>query len=46
LEPAYQSAAGKSNIPLAKVDATIETQLGKKYAMQGYPTLKFWQEGK
>lgn len=46
LDPDYKKAAGKSKIPLAKVDVTVEKELGKRFSIQGYPTLKFWQEGK
>ena len=49
LAPQYAAAATKlaeenSEIKLAKVDATEETELGKKYA-KGYPTLKFFKSG-
>ncbi|KAI6176636.1 Protein disulfide-isomerase A4 [Aphelenchoides bicaudatus] len=46
LDPEYKKASGKVDVPLAKVDATVEVELGKKYAQQGYPTIKFWQDGK
>lgn len=32
-------------VPLAKVDATVEPELAKKFDIQGYPTLKFWNNG-
>ncbi|PAV82219.1 hypothetical protein WR25_21804 [Diploscapter pachys] len=44
LAPEYEKAAAKSPIPLAKVDATIETELGKRFEIKGYPTLKFWKD--
>jgi protein disulfide-isomerase A4 len=31
---------------LAKVDGTAETELNKKYAVEGYPALKIFRKGK
>jgi len=50
LTPEYQSAAQKlkesgSSVTLAKVDATIESALGERFAVRGYPTLKFFRSG-
>lgn len=50
LEPEYAKAATKlkelkSDIKLAKVDATIETKLAEKYNVQGFPTIKFFKKG-
>lgn len=50
LTPEYEKAAKKlkqSNVdvPLAKIDGTIEMKLTQKYSIQGYPTLKFWKNG-
>jgi protein disulfide-isomerase A1 len=50
LAPAYAAAAKQltdsgSEIKLASVDATIEQELGQKYDVKGYPTLKFFSDG-
>ena len=36
----------QSTLRLAKVDATEETELGEKYQVRGYPTIKFFRGGK
>ena len=49
LAPEYSAAAEvlkADNIPLGKVDATIHSKLGSRFAVQGYPTLKFFVNGK
>ena len=46
LAPEYAKAAKKSkDVPLAKVDATVETELNKRFKIEGFPTLKFWKDG-
>ena len=49
LAPEYSAAAAvlkADNIPLGKVDATVHSTLGSRFAVQGYPTLKFFVNGK
>ncbi len=43
---AEQLKKSDSKIRLAKVDATVERDLGDKFKIQGFPTLKFFKNGK
>lgn len=50
LAPEYESAASElalnnPPVPLAKVDATVETSLANRFGIDGYPTLKVFHQG-
>jgi len=51
LAPEYAKAAGilaekESTIALAKLDATEEPKIAEQFEVRGYPTLKFFRNGK
>merc|ERR1719409_281604 len=47
IAPEYEKAAGilKGRVPLAMVDATVETVLADQYKIEGYPTFYFFRHG-
>jgi protein disulfide-isomerase A6 len=47
LEPEWNIAAGKlkGQVKLGKVDATVETGLGQRFGVKGYPTIKVFDYG-
>jgi thioredoxin-like negative regulator of GroEL len=47
LAPIYEDAARslKGTLNLAKIDATSETALAKRFGIKGFPHLKFLREG-
>lgn len=50
LAPEYAKAAGQLNaegseVRLGKVDATVQSELGERFKIRGYPTIKFFIDG-
>lgn len=50
LEPEYEKVAAElkaegSDVVIAKVDATVETDLAEEFGIQSYPTLKLFKDG-
>lgn len=48
LAPEYAAAATElksENVPLVKVDATVENELAESYEVQGFPTIYFFVDG-
>ncbi|CAN4119338.1 unnamed protein product [Withania somnifera] len=48
LAPEYAAAATElkaENVPLVKVDATVENELAENYEVQGFPTIYFFVDG-
>ena len=50
LAPEYEKAAttlaaDDPPVPLAKVDATVETSLANRFGIDGYPTMKVFHNG-
>jgi len=47
--PAYSKAAAHfkkdAHVRLAKVDTTIHKELGSRFEVKGFPTLKFFSNG-
>lgn len=46
LAPEYEEAATQlkeKNVPLAKVDCTVEADLCREYGVEGYPTVKVFR---
>ncbi|VDO61419.1 unnamed protein product [Haemonchus placei] len=46
LAPVYAKVASLVKIPLVKINAETEKELSERYEIRGYPTLKFWKDGK
>jgi len=48
LAPTYEQLATqlKGKVNVAKIDCTIERELGNRFGIRGYPTIKYLREGK
>ena len=46
INPALNKSGSPDRVALSQVDATEEKELGTKYKVQGYPTLKWFVNGK
>jgi protein disulfide-isomerase A1 len=42
---AQRMKAAENGVPIAKVDATVETSLGERFGIKGYPSLKLFING-
>ena len=50
MAPAYSAIAERmkdldNGVPIAKVDATVESELGEKFGIEGFPTIKLFKNG-
>ena len=47
LEPIWNEFAAKigGQVKVGKVDATVETELAKRFGVRGYPQIKFYKYG-
>ncbi|KAG0213020.1 hypothetical protein BGX33_003207 [Mortierella sp. NVP41] len=45
LDPTYEKLAAVKDVVVAKVDATVEKAVAKKYGVSDYPTLKYFADG-
>jgi thioredoxin-like negative regulator of GroEL len=48
LEPAWEEVASKlaGEVNIAKVDVPANQDLGRRFEIKGFPTLKFFSKGK
>jgi len=47
IKPEWNEAASKlrGKVRFGKVDVTVQKQLGHRFRIKGYPTIKFWNYG-